>query len=106
VALETATGVSPVASPMVRIEVVFDNPHRTSGLIKRPEVNTSQAPSELQWRTTGFAWDGFSFEALWRAIDGHIEEDLVLRSPVRKKRCKESKATRMVAGRRIAAENG
>jgi len=45
------------------IEVVFDNLRRTDGLMKKLKVNASQAPSELLWRTTGFAWRGFEFSA-------------------------------------------
>ena len=43
------------------VEVVFDNLHRTDGLVKTLKANGSQAPS-LLWRTTGFAWEGFTFE--------------------------------------------
>lgn len=44
------------------VEVVFDNLHRTPGLIRRIKVNASPAPDSLLWRTTGYAWEGFVFE--------------------------------------------
>ena len=44
------------------VEVVFDNLHRTSGLIRKLKVNASPTPDSLLWRTTGYAWEGFSFE--------------------------------------------
>ena len=44
------------------VEVVFDNRHRTSGLIRKLKVNGSPTPDSLLWRTTGYAWEGFFFE--------------------------------------------
>lgn len=44
------------------IEVVFDNLHRTTGLIRKLKANASPSPDSLLWRTTGFAWEGFAFE--------------------------------------------
>ena len=43
------------------IDVVFDNRHRTEGLLKSIRIAGSPARNELLWRTTEFAWDGFSF---------------------------------------------
>ena len=42
------------------LEVVFDNRHLTSGLIKVLRVVGSPSRNELLERATGFAWDGFS----------------------------------------------
>ena len=44
------------------VEVVFDNLHRTPGLIRSLKVNASPSPDSLLWRTTGYAWEGFVFE--------------------------------------------
>ena len=44
------------------VEVVFDNFHRTPGLIRKLKVNASPTPDTLLWRTSGYAWEGFSFE--------------------------------------------
>ena len=43
------------------VTAVFDNLHRTSGFLRALKANVSPHPS-LLWRTTGFAWEGFSFE--------------------------------------------
>ena len=44
------------------VETVFDNLHRTSGLIRHLKVNASPTPDTLLQRTTEYAWEGFSFE--------------------------------------------
>ena len=44
------------------VETVFDNLHRTSGLIRHLKVNASPTPDSLLQRTTEYAWEGFSFE--------------------------------------------
>ena len=43
------------------VDVTFDNLHRTAGLIRDLRVNASPAPTELMWRTTAYAYEGFSF---------------------------------------------
>jgi len=42
------------------LDIVFDNLHRTPGLIRSIHVVGSTAPNELMERATGYAWNGFS----------------------------------------------
>lgn len=44
------------------VETVFDNLHRTSGLIRHLKANGSPTQDTLLQRTTEYAWEGFSFE--------------------------------------------
>lgn len=44
------------------LEAVFDNLHRTSGFLRSLKANASPTPNALLSRTTGYAWEGFSFE--------------------------------------------
>ena len=42
------------------LDVVFDNSHRTDGLVKVFRLVSSQTPNQLLERATGYAWRGFA----------------------------------------------
>ena len=56
------------------VETVFDNLHRTSGLIRHLKVNASPTPDTLLQRTTEYAWEGFSFETEKTKMTGSRSE--------------------------------
>jgi len=79
--------VSSVSANEIRVangavEVVFDRLHATPGLIKTLRATASKARTDLLWRTTGYAWQGFEFTpgGTWSA--GEITEDNAFRKTI------------------------
>ena len=66
------------------IDVVFDDLHRTEGLIKSIPIAGSPARNELLWRTTGYAWEGFSFKAGGKDQGEWSKGEVVVDTPLRK----------------------
>lgn len=66
------------------IDVVFDDQHQTEGLIKSIRVAGSPARNELLWRTTGYAWEGFSFKAGGKDQGEWSKGEVVVDTPLRK----------------------
>ena len=66
------------------IDIIFDDRHQTEGLIKSIRVAGSPARNELLWRTTGYAWEGFSFKAGGKDQGEWSKGEVVVDMPLRK----------------------